>query len=552
MRQLFLAFWYGLRLIFIASRYRLDTIAYDLVATRRIRFALPTQYLPRPKDNSAVRFRRALERLGPIYIKFGQLLSTRRDLLPVEYSTELAHLQNDVPPFDTDDAIAIVENEFGKPLDSLFARFEREPLASASLAQVHAATLPDGDQVVVKVIRPNIEASIRHDFALLKQGARFLERISSDARRLHLTRVVDDQETTVFNELDLRREADNTSKLRYNFAYSELLYAPRVYAELVTENVLVMEHVDGVPISQKDELIARGVNLQLLAERGVETFFRQVFNDNFFHADMHPGNIFIDVTKPEDPRYIAIDCAIIGQLTSNDQDYLARNIVAFFNQDFKEIARLHAESNWIPFDVDVDEFEEVIRGLCEPMFHKPLSQISFGQFLLDLFQTARKFRMEIQPQLVLLQKTLLSIEGLGRHLYADLDLWTTAKPYMEKWMFSRFGPQTFVKELIDRFPDFTKKLPRLPAEILETADRLSTLERAQYVISKDREEQRRRDHARRRSRRHKAVAGTLFLVTGLIFLGVQLDPTEISQALSWQSLLGVTALLLALLFLLWR
>lgn len=469
--------WHGLRILFTVIRFRLDTILLDLIQDHWLRWLLLTRYLPKPKRSSAQRLREALEHLGPIFIKFGQILSTRRDLLPTDYADQLARLQDQVPPFPTDQAIDRIENSLGRPISQLFKSFESEPIASASLAQVHAAALPDGSGVVVKVIRPDVAERIRKDLALIFQAVRLLHAVSQDARRLHLIEVAQDYETTIFNELDLVREAQNTSQLRYNFAESQILYAPRVYNEYTTKDVLVLERIHGVPISATSELVACGTDMKKLAVRGVETFFTQVFVHNFFHADMHPGNIFINVEDPANPSYIAVDCAIMGQLTAEDQDYLARNIVAFFNQDFAEIAQLHAESGWIGVESDVKAFEQVIRELCEPLFLQPLSQISFGSFLLNLFSTARQFNMEVQPQLVLLQKTLLNIEGLGRQLDPDLDLWTTAKPFMERWMKHRYGVEATLKAFADNAPKLVGELPRLPHLLLTANERLNKVER---------------------------------------------------------------------------
>ena len=469
--------WHGLRILLTVIRFRLDTILLELTKDHWLRWLLLSRYLPKPRKSSALRLREAIEHLGPVFIKFGQILSTRRDLLPVDYADQLAKLQDQVPPFPTDEAISRIEKSLNRSLNDLFSDFKRDPIASASLAQVHAARLQDGNEVVVKVIRPDVADRIRKDLALIFQAVTFLHAVSRDARRLRLIEVVQDYEETIFNELDLTKEAHNTTRLRYNFADSELLYVPRVFRDFTTTDVLVLERIHGVPISATSELSARGTDLKKLAVRGVETFFTQVFEHNFFHADMHPGNIFIDAADPSNPSYIAVDCAIMGQLTAEDQTYLARNIVAFFNQDFKEIAQLHAESGWIGAESDVQAFEQVIRELCEPLFLQPLSQISFGHFLLNLFTTARQFNMEVQPQHVLLQKTLLNIEGLGRQLDPDLDLWTTAKPFMERWMQNRYGVEATLKAFTDNAPKLLGQLPRLPHLLLTAGDRLNSVER---------------------------------------------------------------------------
>ncbi len=429
-----------------AMRYRLDTLHEDLdvdvhqlPAWLRAGIRL-SKCLPQPRTAGSVRLRRFLERLGPVAIKFGQLLSTRRDLMPDEMADELAKLQAQVAPFASALAVARIEKSLGKPIVELFEEFEEAPVASASVAQVHRARLQSGAEVAVKVVRPGIKERISEQIALMRRVAQMLERHSSDAKRLHLMRVVDDYEATILAELDMQQEAANTVKLRHNFAASPLLYVPRVYREFSGRDVLTLEFVKGVPISEVEQLKALGTDMKKLAERGVETFFTQVFVHNFFHADMHPGNILIDVANPAEPRYIALDCAIIGQLGETDRAYLAKNLMAFFRRDYKEVARLLLEARWAPAETDAQAFEAVIRKVCEPVFQKPLSQIEFGTFLLDLFRSARAFRLELQPQLVLLQKTLLYVEGLGRRLYPELDLWDTGKPFMERWMVEQFGP----------------------------------------------------------------------------------------------------------------
>ena len=461
------------RVIYAGFRYRLDTILSDFVADHWLRWLLAATYLPKPKSSSATRLKQALIHLGPIYVKFGQTLSTRRDLLPEEFADELATLQARVPPFDSNVAIQRVEEELGAPLDDFFNSFESKPLASASLAQVHEATLLDGTDVVVKVIRPDAEDAINRDLRMIKGVAKFLERVSHIARRLHMIEVVNDYETAILAELNLIQEGKNTTRLRTNFASSELLYAPKVYTHITTKNVLVLERIRGVPVSDLDTLKALGTDVSLLAKRGVETFFTQVFDHNFFHADMHPGNIFIDVTDPKKPSYIAVDCALFGTLSNEDQTFIARNIIAFFNRDYGEIARLHVESGWVPDESKISDFEELIKELLEPFFEKPLSEISFGEFLLNLFTAARQFQMEVQPQLVLLQKTLLQIEGLGRQLDPNLDLWSSAKPFMERWMQKKYGPLKTIQATLDHAPEIMLELPFLP-ELLATARRTIT------------------------------------------------------------------------------
>ncbi len=533
-----------LRILYIGTRYRLDTTLAELLAQHWLKWFLPATYLPKPKKSSAVRLREALIKLGPIHVKFGQALSTRRDLLPIEFADELAKLQDRVPPFDAQEAIALIESELDGDLDSLFATFDTQPLASASLAQVHGATIPDGSRVVVKVIRPDVEDSIVRDIHLLKSVSKLLEGISHIARRLHLVEVIEDYERTIMGELDLELEATNTQQLRMNFAGSPLLYAPRVYIELTTKKVLVMERIEGIPISAVDELKQHGTNLQVLARRGVETFFTQVFTHNFFHADMHPGNIFVDVTNPEEPSYIAVDCAIIGRLTPEDQTFIARNIVAFFNRDFAEIARLHVESGWIPDATNTEAFEKVIARLCEPLFQKPLSEISFGQFLLDLFTAARDFHMEVQPQLVLLQKTLLNIEGLGRQLDPDLDLWATAKPFMEEWMKARYGFLATIEATLERAPEMALELPLLP-DLLVTArrklNRLTSAIRNHQMQLAELEETNKK---RSKSKRLRQVCGLILCVYAGVLLAGVLPENVVTTSMVVGTTVGLCGLVL--------
>ncbi len=441
---------------------------------RFLRWLLPWRWLRRELPPRAVRIRAALEELGPIFVKFGQALSTRRDLLPDDVAQELARLQDRVPPFPGRQARAIVERALGLPVAACFARFEEEPLASASIAQVHAATLLDGREVVVKVVRPGIRRVIQRDIALLYTLAELAQRYWKEGRRLRPVEVVAEYERTILDELDLLREAANGSQLRRNFAGSELLYVPEVHWPLCRREVMVLERIHGIPVSDVAALRRAGVDLRALAERGVEIFFTQVFRHNFFHADMHPGNIFVDPTRPQAPRYLAVDFGIMGSLSPEDQRYLAENFVAFFNRDYRRVAELHVESGWVPPGTRVDEFEAAIRTVCEPIFERPLKEISFGQLLLRLFQTARRFRMEVQPQLLLLQKTLLNIEGLGRELYPDLDLWTTAKPFLERWMQEQVGLRGLARELRRRAPRWAERLPELPDlahEVLRRAER---------------------------------------------------------------------------------
>ncbi len=459
----------ALRLIHInvvLVRHGLDEIVLATHLFRPVRFLLyllPWHWFRATRAPRAVRIRRALEDLGPIFVKFGQILSTRRDLLPDDIAEELARLQDRVPPFPGNEARHIVEQAYGASLEDKFLSFDETPLASASIAQVHAARLLDAKDVVVKVVRPGIERAIRRDVGLLYIVAGLAERYWRDGRRLRPREVVAEYEKTILDELDLLREAASASQLRRNFADSDLLYVPEVYWPYTRHDVMVMERIDGIPISDVAQLQARGVNLEALSELGVEIFFKQVFRDNFFHADMHPGNIFVSPENPDRPRYLAVDFGIMGTLSPADQRYLAENFLAFFNQDYRRVAELHVMSGWVPPGTRVDEFEAAIRSVSEPIFERPLKDISLGALLLRLFQTARRFDMHVQPQLVLLQKTLLNIEGLGRQLYPELDLWKTAKPFLERWMEEQLGVRALFRELRNQAPRWGEILPALPA-----------------------------------------------------------------------------------------
>lgn len=471
-----------LRIIWVVAKYRLENLIDHLNLPLWLRVALmllPWRYLPQHQVPRGERLRLALEELGPIFIKFGQMLSTRRDLLPDDIALELKKLQDQVPPFDGQDAVDIIESSLGQSVATLFAAFDANPLASASVAQVHTATLHSGEKVVVKVIRPGIDKVIKQDVALLFLFARIVQKAWSEGRRLHPVEVVAEYEKTILDELDLRKEAGNASQLKRNFEGQKILYIPEVYWDYTHESVMVMERIYGVPVADIDELEAQGTNFKLLAERGVEIFFTQVFRDSFFHADMHPGNIYVSHDHPHDPQYIALDFGIVGSLTPEDQSYLARNFLAFFKRDYKQVAQLHIDSGWVPADTNVNDFETAIRSVCEPVFEKPLKEISFGQVLMGLFQTARRFNMEVQPQLVLLQKTLLNIEGLGRQLYPDLDLWKTAKPFLEDWMRERMGVKGLYRNLKQQAPDLIEQLPRLPNLLHDALTQLKRLDEIQ-------------------------------------------------------------------------
>ena len=454
------------RLVFIAFtllRFGVDDIALSGVKQRSVRVLARIAMIGRRFDEPrGVRLRRALERLGPIFVKFGQVLSTRRDLLPLDVADELAKLQDSVPPFPGAVSVTLVERAFGKPISELFASFDAEPVASASIAQVHFATLHGGREVAVKVLRPGMLAAIDSDLALLHRLAGWVERSSVDGKRLKPREVVAEFDYYLHDELDLVREAANAAQLRRNMAALAMIEVPEMVWDLCRPSVIVMQRMHGVPIGQVDRLRAAGIDLKKLARDGVTIFFTQVFRDGFFHADMHPGNIQVSTDAATFGRYIALDFGIVGTLTDNDRDYLAQNFTAFFRRDYKRVAELHVESGWVPQATRIDALESAIRTVCEPLFDRPLKDISLGQVLLRLFQTSRRFNVEIQPQLVLLQKTLLNVEGLGRQLDPDLDLWNTAKPFLERWMNEQIGWAGLTERLKDEAPRFAKLLPELP------------------------------------------------------------------------------------------
>ncbi len=451
-----------LKIATVASRFGLDQMIFEHEPTGRLaRLANALQFWRRLTQPRAERLRLALEALGPIFVKFGQVLSTRRDLMPTDIADELAKLQDRVPPFDSVLALREIEKAYGRPVAEVFAEFDPQPVASASIAQVHFARLHERDggyEVAVKILRPNMLSVIEHDLALMDSGAILLEKLWADGKRLKPREVVAEFAKYLRDELDLMREAANASQLRRNFTDSNLLMVPEVYWDFCTSTVMVMERMKGTPISRIDQLRADGINLSKLSEAGVEIFFTQVFRDGFFHADMHPGNIFVAA----DGRYIALDFGIVGTLTDTDKNYLAQNFLAFFRRDYKRVAEAHIESGWAPKDTRVDEFEAAIRAVCEPIFDRPLKDISFGKVLLRLFQTSRRFNVEIQPQLVMLQKTLLNIEGLGRQLDPELDLWKTAKPFLERWMSEQVGWRGLVRTFKQEAPYLARSLPQLP------------------------------------------------------------------------------------------
>jgi ubiquinone biosynthesis protein len=463
------------------------------------------------------RLRLALQELGPIFVKFGQALSTRRDLLPLDIADELARLQDRVPPFETAVAVATIERAFGRPLTEVFATFEQTPLAAASIAQVHAATLKSGEEVVVKVLRPGMREVIERDLEVLDALAALADEYWQDARRLRPLELVREYRKTILDELDLMREAGNAAQLKRNFAGSHLLYVPVVYWDFCRSDVMVMERIHGIIVSRMEELRARGTNFAKLAENGVEIFFTQVFRHNFFHADMHPGNIFVQVDDPQNPRYAAIDFGIVGTLQPRDQHYLAENFLAFFERDYARVAALHLESGWVPKTARVDELESAVRTVCEPIFNKPLKEISFAQVLLRLFEIARRFDMQVQPQLVLLQKTLLNIEGLGRELYPELDLWKTAQPILRQWMRERMSPRAVLKRMRAQLPDTVEALKQLP-QLFHTAVREAAEGRLVLKVEPSGVQELRRELRFAGMRRDIALAAGILWLSGLFWL----------------------------------
>ena len=472
------------RIVHTIGRYGLDEFL-PRRGTGIVRLAFACAYFWRDRSQPrAVRLRLALESLGPIFVKFGQLLSVRPDLIPEDVAEELAGLQDNVPPFPWEEVESTLAHAYGRPSAEVFASLERTPVASASVAQVHFATLPDGREVAVKVLRPRIREVIAEDVALLHVLAGMVERLHPEGRRLRPREVVVEFEHTVADELDLLHEAANASQLRRNFADGRLLVVPEVYWDWCNRDVMVMQRIDGIPVNAVAELVARGIDIPRLAREGVEIFFTQVFRDGFFHADMHPGNIFV---RP-DGRYCGVDFGIMGTLSDVDKSYLATNFMAFFHRDYHRVAMAHLDAGWIPPETRVDEFEGAIRAVCEPIFDRPLKEIYFGKLLLRLFEVSRRFRMQIQPQLVLLQKTLLQVEGLGRQLDPDLDLRRTAQPILERWMKEQVGPRAFLRQLREEAPMWARTLPQLPRLVhraltqdhtIKLAEGLAQLERAQ-------------------------------------------------------------------------
>ena len=458
----------------VLVKYSLDDIIKETHLLRPLRFLF---YLaPRRRDRSAPigeRIRLALEELGPIFVKFGQAISTRRDLLPPDIADELAKLQDAVPPFPAEQAIGILNEAYRRNVDEVFERFDVEPLAAASIAQVHTAKLHDGGEVIVKVLRPGVQQQIERDLEVMRMLAGLADRYWEHGKRLKPLEVVNEYEHTIIDELDLMREAANAAQLRRNFEDSDMLYVPDIYWDYCRPEVLVQERIYGTPISDMEALRKAGTNIQVLAENGVEIFFTQVFRHNFFHADMHPGNIFVITTDPERPKYAAVDFGIVGTLNPEDQRYLAENFLAFFDRDYHRIAKLHLDSGWVPAGSRIDQLEAAVRTVCEPIFNKPLAEISFAQVLMRLFRVAQRFNVELQPQLILLHKTLFNIEGLGRELYPQLDLWKTAHPVLKQWMSEQIGGRALLKDVRDNLPQLRDAMRELPAILRQLGEQAS-------------------------------------------------------------------------------
>jgi ubiquinone biosynthesis protein len=453
----------------VLARYRLDQLILDLPALKMARMVrlLPwgrrrVRELPR-----GARLRLALQELGPVYVKFGQILSTRRDLLPPDIADELAQLQERVPPFPGEQARAIIERELGKPIDEVYRSFDPEPIASASIAQVHGAVLPDGTEVVAKVVRPGIEERIRDDLELLSALARLARRYHPEGERIRPNEVVAEFQRVIFDELNMQQEAANASMLRRNWEDSEALYIPKIYWSHTADRVLTMERVGGVPVRDIDELKRRGVDLERLAVRGIRVFYTQVFQDNLFHADMHPGNIRVDTSDPKNASFIALDFGIVGSLTPDDLYYIGENFLAIFNREYRRVAELHVEAGWVPPDTRIDEMEAAARTVCEPSFTRPLEEVSFAEVLINLFDVARRFKLTLQPQLIMLQKTLLNIEGMGRDLYPKINIWDVAKPELERIFRERYGVRRTAKKVQRELPAWLARGPEVPTLVHE-------------------------------------------------------------------------------------
>lgn len=534
-----------IRINFILWRYNLDEFILGIPLFYPVRFLgyfNPWYWLLKNKYTRGERLRLAFESLGPIFIKAGQIISTRRDLIPDDIAEELAKLQDRVPPFPGKIAKKMIELSLRANISDVFRDFDMNALASASIAQVHAATLLDGRSVVIKVLRPNIATIIERDLDLFSLLANIAERYSKNAKRFKPKEIVEEIAQTLHDELDLMREGANASQLRRNFKNSSKLYIPEIYWPYCNQQILVMERIEGIPIHNIEALKNAGFNMQKLAERGVEIFFTQVFRDSFFHADMHPGNIFVSLKNLEDPEYIAVDFGIVGSLNSKDQRYLAENMLAFFKRDYQRVAELHVASGWLPPDTRIDQFEGAIRAVSEPIFERPLKDISFGQLLLRLFQTARRFNINIQPQLILLQKTLLNIEGLGRQLYPDMDLWTTAAPFLEKWLKQQVGVKAFFRRVRENIPSWSEKLPEIPNLIYDVLTETREQQEEWRFAKKTVDEQHHRTSKLHSKKYFLLGLGCAFIISALILLS-----QPVARSLYFIGLLGLTMLVIRLL-----
>ena len=514
MRRLFRIIY----VLHIVGKNRLDQLVpshWAFIPLKIFIRTLPSAWFKYPKTSKEDRLRLALVELGPVFIKLGQMLSTRPDALPLDVIRELEELQDNVPPFDPDVSIAIIEKELKKPIDELFLDFKKEPMASASVAQVHEARLLTGEEVVVKVIRPDIEKVIKRDFAILLTLTRWLEKLWPEVRRFHPHKIVTNYQRTILSELDLGIEASNTARFRRNFKDSNLLYVPDVCFDYSTRNVMVVERIYGIPITDIDTMKEKGVDMQALAERGVKIFFTQVFKNNFFHADMHPGNIYVDISNPAQPRYISIDCAIAGTLSKEDQLFMARGILALLQQDYVLMAQLAIDADWLPSDTPTHDFACALQTVVEPIFEHPLDEIDFGPELLRLYQLAQDFKLEVKPQFVLLEKTLLHIEGLGRQLMPSLDVWTIGRPLMEQWMKDQLGPKVIWNTVKQDFPLWVQQMPKVPLLITDALEEIKTNSTQTRQLLQQLENQKQQ----LRSQRHRDIAwfsiASVAIITGV-------------------------------------
>lgn len=534
-----------LQIMSVIAKYRLDELIPDLPgsgAAKKLLWLNPFRWFAKTSSEKHTRLRLAMEELGPVFIKLGQMLSTRKDLLTDEVADDLAKLQDQIPPFSSDEAVAIIEKELGKPIAQLFSSFNCNPLASASVAQVHAGTLNDGAEIVVKVIRPDIEKTIRRDVKLMAFFARLVERLWPEIKRFHPLEVVKQYEEVILGELDLSREASNTIRLKKNFENSDLLYVPQVYWDLTATNVMVMERIYGERVDDVEAMRQRGVNFEILAERGVEIFFTQVFRDNFFHADMHPGNIFVDTTNPEEPVYIAIDCAIVGTLSREERSLLARQLMAVLNQDYEQVALLLIDAGWVPKHTRASEFGQALRTVCDPIFEKPLNQIEFGPILIRLFRTARRYEMQALPQFVLLEKTLLHIEGLGRQLYPELDIWAIGRPLLEQWIREQMGPEAIMNELKRSVPAWLEHLPNLPQLAYDTLNQIKRQGDNQAAQAEQLRDLQLKLHRAKRKDYASIALGTTALVGAFLMSSGHLELPVISGMPMQSWILGVIGL----------